>query len=105
MPFKFETEKKRIPKSKDRRRKLTPKIKKKILELHHSGMSQNKIAKHFEIDRKTVRYTINPEYYEEMLESAKIRRADGRYKPNKDDWAATMREHRAYKQSIKSSLI
>jgi ribosomal protein L19E len=34
-------------------------------------------------------------------ESLKQRKAEGRYKPTKAEWAATIREHRRYKEQLK----
>ncbi|MCS2678497.1 hypothetical protein NXW64_20600 [Bacteroides ovatus] len=34
-------------------------------------------------------------------ESLKQRKAEGRYKPTKAEWAAIIREHRRYKEQLK----
>lgn len=38
---------------------------------------------------------------DENKESLKQRKAEGRYKPTKAEWAATIREHRRYKEQLK----
>lgn len=38
---------------------------------------------------------------EKYDESLKQRKAEGRYKPTKAEWAATIREHRRYKEQLK----
>lgn len=39
--------------------------------------------------------------YLKNKESLKQRKAEGRYKPTKAEWAATIREHRRYKEQLK----
>lgn len=38
--------------------------------------------------------------YQKCREQFKERRADGRYKPTKEEWAKTQKEHRQYKQKL-----
>lgn len=38
--------------------------------------------------------------YQKCKEQFKERKADGRYKPDKEEWAKTIREHRHYKQKL-----
>lgn len=41
-----------------------------------------------------------PEKAIKSAKQLKERKADGRYKPSKEEWANTVREHRRYKQSL-----
>lgn len=77
MPFKSE----KLPLGKyDRRVKLNDVQRDEIKELRKQGLSYAKIAKQYEVSKKLVIMVCNP--------------------PNREDWAATMREHRTYKQKL-----
>lgn len=97
-----------IPKELDRRIKLSDEERKEIKHLYHvEGWAVRKIARYFSdrVSRRVIQYTIKPELYETMLANARIRRLDGRYKPEKVKYNTGMKEHRHYKESIKSHLI
>jgi hypothetical protein len=100
----YSTEKKGIllPRDKDRRVHLSEKDRQEILALKNIH-SLHKLAEMFQVSRRLVQFTIFPERYAKARADAKLRRADGRYKPTKEKWAQTMREHRAYKyQTLKN---
>lgn len=42
----------------------------------------------------------NPDIAERNRLAFIERSREGRYKPNREDWSATMREHKAYKQKL-----
>jgi hypothetical protein len=114
MPYNFLREKKRIPRNLDRRVRITPTIKAKIIKLahefpiennpHHKPWSIHQISKITGISRRAIQFILYPERLLIVKDQFKERRKDGRYY-NKKTWAATIREHRAYKQSIKDKLI
>jgi len=86
----------------DRRKKVTPEIAEEVLDLYHQGLAIRAIARQMDgiISRRTIQYIIKPEIYQKLLKDFKFRRLDGRYKPSKNKWKMTMREHRAYKKDL-----
>lgn len=99
MPYK--SEKMKLPPKFDRRVKLTDEQRKEIREKYATGLLSTRIlATQYNVSRRTIQYTIHPERYEQLKEQFKERRKDGRYKPKKEEWAATAREHRHYKQEL-----
>lgn len=97
MPFKSE----KLPLGKyDRRVKLNDVQRDEIKELRKQGLSYAKIAKQYEVSKKLVIMVCNPDIDERNRLAFIERSREGRYKPNREDWAATMREHRAYKQKL-----
>lgn len=107
MPYQFDYEKMKIPRELDRRVKITPELRKEVIAMYKcEGLGIREIARRVpQISRRSVQMILFPDRYKLMLEQFKERRLDGRYKPDKEKWASTMREHRAYKQSIKEKLI
>lgn len=105
MPYKFQTEKIKLPKGKDRRYKLTEADIVRIRELHAMGYPIREIARMMEgvCSRRTIQLTIYPERREKMRENARLWRLENgntlqRY--GRKEWSKTMREHRRYKFSI-----
>lgn len=97
MPFKSE----KLPLGKyDRRVKLNDVQRDEIKELRKQGLSYAKIAKQYEVSKKLVIMVCNPDIAERNRLAFIKRSREGRYKPNREDWAATMREHRTYKQKL-----
>ena len=86
----------------DRRIKLSDDQKEHIKWLRdEEGLSYGKLAKMFGVSKSLIQIIINKEMYDRIRELAKIRRAKGLVrKPTKEEWAATMREHRRYKQKL-----
>ena len=97
MPFKSE----KLPLGKyDRRVKLNDVQRDEIKELRKQGLSYAKIAKQYEVSKKLVIMVCNPDIAERNRLAFIERSREGRYKANREDWAATMREHRIYKQKL-----
>ena len=97
MPYK--SEKIKLPPTKDRRRKLTDEQKEEIRKIYASGIcGMRPISKQFGVSKKTIQLIVKPE--------AKQRQHDyvaanwRKYRPSKEEWAATIREHRHYKQAL-----
>lgn len=106
MPYK--SEKIKLTKEQDRRIKLTDKQREEIKEKYATGLySQRALATEYHVSRRLITFIIDDEKAKRASEQLKERRADGRYKPTKEEWAATMREHRKYKQQLyeKGKLI
>lgn len=99
MPCK--SEKIKLPREYDRRVKLTDEQREDIRAEYATGTTSTRIlAAKYKVSRRTIQYTIYPERYKRAKEQFKERRKDGRYKPKKEEWAATAREHRHYKQEL-----
>lgn len=97
MPFKSE----KLPLGKyDRRVKLNDVQRDEIKELRKQGLSYAKIAKQYEVSKKLVIMVCNSDIAERNRLAFIERSRDGRYKPNREDWAAIMREHRKYKHQL-----
>lgn len=99
MPYK--SEKMKLPPKFDRRVKLTDEQRKEIREKYATGLLSTRIlATQYNVSRRTIQFIVDPEKYDRARNQFKERRKDGRYKPNKKEWAATQREHRHYKQGL-----
>lgn len=85
----------------DRRRKLTEDQKEYIRWLREEEqLSQRALAAKFGVSRRTIQFIIDPEKLKRNRDSSKERRRAGLYKPTKEEWANTIREHRHYKQQL-----
>jgi len=104
MPYKIETDGKRLPKSMDRRIKLTHIDRIKILSLIDEWFTDTEIGDIFNVNRKSIWNIRNPEKHEEAKKRYKELRKDGRYYNKKENTNA-VRDTRRYRQSIKEELI
>lgn len=85
----------------DRRQKLTPEQRAEIFHRYHTGrVSQRQLARQYGVSRRLITFIIDPEKMETANEELKRRKAKGLYKLDKQKWAATVREHRRYKQQL-----
>ena len=102
MPYKFDTDKIKLPRESDRRVKLTDDNKAHISLLHEQGLSQRTIAKCVGCSRKMVVFILYPERYEHAKALYKERRKDGRYYDRKKhtQHVSTYRKHK--KEFLKS---
>lgn len=97
MPYK--SEKIKLNPSQDRRRKLTEEQKEEIRSIYKTGVCGTRpLAKQFGVSRSTIQVIVNPNIAERHKTRAKEHWRD--YKQPKEEWAATMREHRRYKQNL-----
>ena len=97
MPYKSESIK--LQGLQDRRRKLVEEDRITISELYATGnWSLNKLAKQFEVSKKTILLIVNPE----SAEKAKQYRKDNwrEFQRPKEERTRATREHRRYKQSL-----
>ena len=98
MPYKHIT--KKIPKSKDRRVKLTAQDRLEIPDLYASGhFSQRALAKLYEVSRRLIVFVIYPERAEANYK-ARVDRGGSKQYYDKDKWREQMRNHRQYKQKL-----
>lgn len=99
MPYK--SGKIKLPKEHDRRIKLTDKQREEIREKYSTGLySQRALAREYGVSRRLITFVIDDTKYQKCKEQFKERKADGRYKPTKKEWAKTQKEHRQYKQKL-----
>lgn len=97
MPYK--SEKLKLPPTKDRRRKLTDEQKYEIRAIYATGVcGMRPLAKQFGVSRSTIQLIVNPNRAEAVKQRAKEHWRD--YRPSKEEWAATQREHRHYKHEL-----
>jgi len=98
MPYKH-TEK-LIPEQHDKRIKLSTADKQLICELYLTGeYSQRKLAKQFNVSRRTIQFTIDPD---KRKANYQTRVANGGSKQyyDKDKHTEAMRKHRQHKQEL-----
>ena len=97
MPYK--SEKLKLNETQDRRRKLTDEQKEEIKRIYKSGIcGQRPLAKQFGVSRGLIQIIVNPNIAERKKQRIKDHWRD--YRPSKEEWAETMREHRHYKQEL-----
>lgn len=97
MPYKSSSI--RLSETQDRRRRLTSDQQKQIRELYETGLySWNQLAKMFGCSKSRIGQIVNPEREQKVKARNKAHWRD--YKKSKEEWNATVREHRAYKQSL-----
>lgn len=99
MPYK--SEKIKLGDKYDRRIKLNDEQRSEILDLRNKlGISYNKLAKQFNVSKSLIINICNPDIAEKKRLAFIKRQREGRYKPTKEEWNETMREHRKYKQKL-----
>lgn len=99
MSYKFEYKNMKIPPEYDRRRKLSSEDKEVIKHKYSTGLySLNGLAREFNVSKKTILLTVNPESKRKNTERIRDHWKD--YIPTKEQRRATMREYRAYKKAL-----
>lgn len=84
----------------DRRVKLTLKDKEEIRKQYATGeYSIRGLARLWNVDRRTIDFTVHPDRLERARQQYKERRKDGRYY-NKEAHTESMRVHRNYKREL-----
>lgn len=97
MPYK--SEKLKLPPTKDRRRKLTDEQKEEIRAIYATGVCGTRpLAKQFGVSKSTIQIIVNPDRAAAVKQRIKEHWRD--YRPSKEEWAKTMKEHRHYKQDL-----
>ena len=99
MPYK--SEKIKLSKEHDRRIKFTDEQREEIREKYSTGLySQRALAREYGVSRRLISFVLDDAKYQKCKKQFKERKADGRYKPDRETWAKTMREYRHYKQRL-----
>jgi len=99
MPYWFEVQKVKLPKDKDRRRKLNEEDKQEIKRLYfREGLAIREIARRFQNKccRRMIQFILFPERYKRVMEWKMLRHWD--YK--RDRHTIAVRNHRRYKASV-----
>ena len=97
MPYK--SEKLKLSETQDRRRKLTDDQKEEIKRIYAEGKCGTRpLAKQFNVSRKTIQLIVNPEMKQRQHDY--VANNWRKYRPTKEEWAETMKEHRHYKQEL-----
>ena len=97
MPYK--SEKLKLSETQDRRRKLTDEQKEEIKRVYAEGKCGTRpLAKQFGVSRKTIQLIVNPEIKQRQHDY--VANNWRKYRPTKEEWAETMKEHRHYKQKL-----
>jgi len=100
----YASEKKKLPRDADRRRKLSDKDKDQIREDHKGGESIRSISRRYKVDRRTIDFLLFPEKLEENVKRLKERGGWALYY-DKTKHAESMKNHRRYKNKFFKSLI
>lgn len=105
MPYK--SEKIKIAGTKhDRRIKLTDDQKTYVRWLRENEqLSYNQLAQQFGVSKRLIIFICKPETLEKARERFKKCKRECRYKPTKEQWAETVREHRRYKEDLHKAGI
>ena len=97
MPYK--SEKIKLAPNQDRRRKLTDEQKEAIKRIYAEGKCGTRtLAKQFGVSKSTIQIIVNPNIAANRQQYRKEHWRD--YRPSKEEWAKTIREHRHYKQEL-----
>lgn len=97
MPYKSANIK--LTEHQDRRRKLTEAQKEEIRRIYATGVCGTRpLAKQFGVSRSLIQVVVNPAIAQKKKDRVKEHWRD--YRPSKEKWAATIREHRRYKQEL-----
>lgn len=97
MPYK--SEKIKLSPTQDRRRKLTDEQKEEIKRIYaEEKCGTRPLAKQFGVSRSTIQVIVNPAIKQRHHDRTAKHWRD--YRPTKEEWAETMKEHRHYKQEL-----
>lgn len=108
MSYKWEIEKKKLPRELDRRVKITEEMKADIEKRYKEGEAIRAIAREYpEISRRSIQFIIYPERLEKQKQQYKNNNQNAKsYERMKGEkWAKRIKELRDYKQKHKDKLI
>ncbi len=96
MPYKTEKIKFDCP-FLDRRTKLLPCQREMMVYWYNEGLSQRKLASMFNVSRRLVIFTTQPEKHKKNFQARIDRGGSKIYYKGGKEWAETMKKHRHYK--------
>jgi hypothetical protein len=88
----------------DRRTKLLPCQRERMMYLHQLGYSQRKLASIFNVSRRLVQFVTCPEKKVKDLQNRRDKGGSAIYYKGGKEWSETMKTHRRYKYSILKNL-
>ena len=89
----------------DRRTKLLPCQRERMLYLFNQGMSQRKLASIFNVSRRLVQFVTCPEKKVKDLENRRDRGGSAIYYKGGKEWAETMKKHRKHKHQLLNKTL
>lgn len=98
MPYKHESEHIKLVGLQDRRRKLTDEQKEEIREKHKQGKSLNTLAKEYNVSKKLILITVNPE--SKAKQEKYIKDHWREFRQSQEYCTRATRETRRYKQEL-----
>jgi hypothetical protein len=104
MPYKTEKMKLDSPFF-DKRTKLLPCQRERMIYLFNQGLSQRKLAAIFNVSRRLIQFVTCPEKKVKDLENRRDRGGSAIYYKGGEDWNMVNREHRARKNEILKHLV
>lgn len=98
MPYKFETEKKLIPRNKKRNVKLTTE-QREYIKANPEGLSKHQLAAKFNVSRRLIQFIMHPERQAKNLLDRQ-KRGGSKIYYDKEKHKEAMKDHRKYKKSL-----
>jgi transposase len=89
----------------DRRTKLLPCQKERVLMLSKEGYSQRKLAAMFNVSRRLITFIIDPKKKERNYQCRLVNGGSSQYYVGGEEWAKTIKEHRTYKNKVLKPLV
>ena len=89
----------------DRRVKLLPCQKERMVYLHKLGYSQRKLASLFQVSRRLVQFTTDPQKKVKDLANRRDRGGTMVYYKGGKEWSETMKVHRNHKNQLFKNII
>lgn len=101
MPYKHESEHIKLVGLQDRRRKLTDEQKEEIREKRKQGKSLNTLAKEYNVSKKLILITVNPE--SKAKQEKYVKEHWREFRQSQEYCTRATRETRRYKQKLMTS--
>lgn len=101
MPYKHESEHIKLVGLQDRRRKLTDEQKEEIREKRKQGKSLNTLAKEYNVSKKLILITVNPE--SKAKQEKYVKEHWREFRQSQEYCTRATRETRRYKQELMTS--
>jgi len=103
MPYKFDTEKKKISSENDKRVKLSEQQRKEIKELY-GKISQRKLAKMYGVSRRLIVFIGCPAQYTKNLQ-ARIKKGGSKHYYDKEKHRVAMKKYRHNKKALNEKKL